>query len=64
MSHLPTRDEALKLLEEYVQEPYQRLHAKMVALGMEAYAKQYGEHEDLWYMTGLLHDLDYDKFPD
>ena len=64
MSHLPTRDEALKLLEEYVQEPYQRLHAKMVALGMEAYAKQYGEHEDLWYMTGLLHDLDYDKYPD
>ena len=28
------------------------------------YAKQYGEHEDLWYTTGLLHDLDYDKYPD
>ena len=63
-SGLPTRKEALKLLEEYVQEPYQRLHAKMVALGMEAYAKHYGQNEDLWYITGLLHDLDYDKYPD
>lgn len=64
LSGLPSKEAAHKLLEEYVQEPYQRLHAKMVALGMEAYAKQYGEHEDLWYMTGLLHDLDYDKHPD
>lgn len=64
MSSLPTRAQAHKLLEQYVQEPYQRLHATMVAQAMELYAKEYGEDEDLWYITGLLHDLDYDKHPD
>ncbi|MBD3362175.1 HD domain-containing protein [Candidatus Dojkabacteria bacterium] len=61
---LPTRAEAQKLLEEYVTEPYQLLHAKMNALALEAYAEKFGEDKDLWYITGLLHDLDYDKFPD
>jgi len=64
LSGLPSAEDALKLLEEHVQEPYQRLHAKMVALAMKAYAKEFGESEELWYDTGLLHDLDYDKFPD
>jgi predicted hydrolase (HD superfamily) len=36
----------------------------MVAKGMEAYAQKLNQNEDLWYVTGLLHDLDYDKFPD
>lgn len=64
LSGLPSRDGALKLLEDYVKEPYQILHAKMVAKGMEAYAQKLNQNEDLWYVTGLLHDLDYDKFPD
>lgn len=64
LSGLPSRDEAIKLLEDYVKEPYQILHAKMVAKGMEAYAQKLNQNEDLWYVTGLLHDLDYDKFPD
>ena len=64
LSGLPSREEALKLLEKYVQEPYQRLHVKMVASAMELYAKEYNQNEDLWYITGLLHDLDYDKYPD
>ncbi len=61
---LPTREEAATLLEEYVQDSYQRLHARMVALGLEAYAEKYGMHKDLWYLTGLLHDLDYFQYPD
>ena len=64
LSGLPTPEEALKLLEQYVQEPYQRLHAKMVARAMKAYAKEFDASENLWYTTGLLHDLDYDKYPD
>lgn len=64
LSGLPTRDEALKLLEEHVKEPYQILHAKMTAAGMETYAKKYGQNEDLWYITGLLHDVDYFEYPD
>ena len=60
---LPTREEALQLLEKHVKEPYQILHAKMVAKGLEAYAHKYGEDTELWYMTGLLHDLDYFEYP-
>lgn len=60
---LPTREEAHQLLEKYVQDPYQRLHAKMVASALDEYAKRTGEHENLWYITGLLHDLDYHLHP-
>lgn len=60
---LPTREEALLLLEEHVKEPYQILHAKMVARGLEAYALKFGEDTELWYITGLLHDLDYFEYP-
>lgn len=58
------KEEAQKLLDSLVKEEYQKLHALMVAKGMEAYAKKFGEDENLWYITGLIHDLDYDKFPD
>ncbi len=61
---LPSREEAVKLLEEHVYDNYQHLHAKMVAKVLEAYAKKFGEDEDLWYITGLLHDLDFNDHPD
>lgn len=61
---LPTREKALQLLEEHVQDNYQRLHAKMVAAALEGYAEKLGEDKDLWYITGLLHDLDYYQHPD
>jgi predicted hydrolase (HD superfamily) len=60
---LPTRDEAGKLLEHYVTDDYQRYHAQMVATAMEGYAKKRGENADLWYCTGLLHDIDFEKYP-
>ena len=61
---LPTRDEAKRLLEEYVQDEYQRYHAHMVGTAMEGYGKLFGEDPDLYYLTGLLHDLDFEKHPD
>lgn len=64
MSKLPTREEALKLLEEHVKDDYQQLHSKMIATGLEAYAEKLGEDKELWYITGLLHDLDYFEYPD
>jgi len=64
MNNLPTKEEALKLLEDHVKDDYQRLHSKMVALGLEAYAAKFNEDKHLWYITGLLHDLDYFEFPD
>lgn len=64
MSKLPTRTEAQILLEKHVSEPYQRLHAKMVASAMEKCAQTYGGDAELWFITGLLHDLDYNEFPD
>ncbi len=60
---LPTREEAQKLLEEHVKDTYQLLHAKMVANAMDAWAKKLGNSEELWYITGLLHDIDYHEFP-
>ena len=62
--NLPTRQEALTLLTEWVSEPYQILHAKMVAAAMEMYAEKFGEDKELWFITGLLHDLDYNKHPE
>jgi predicted hydrolase (HD superfamily) len=60
---LPSRDAARQLLETQVQDPYQRLHAQMVATAMEGYAPQFGGEADLWFITGLLHDLDFEKHP-
>jgi predicted hydrolase (HD superfamily) len=61
---LPTRQEAQKLLEEHVADAYQRYHARMVATAMDGYAKIFGEDADLWYITGLLHDIDFEKHPE
>lgn len=60
---LATREEAKKLLEKYVSDKYQRYHAEMVGIAMEGYAKIYNENVNLWYLTGLLHDLDFEKYP-
>jgi putative nucleotidyltransferase with HDIG domain len=61
---LPSREEARKLLEEHVKDEYQKLHVNMVANALEMYAHEYGEDPELWWTTGLLHDLDYFEFPD
>jgi putative nucleotidyltransferase with HDIG domain len=60
---LPTRTAARALLESHVKDEYQRHHAEMVATAMEGYAKLYNEDPDLWYLTGLLHDIDFEEHP-
>ncbi len=61
---LPPRDQAKALLEEYVADENLRQHCRLVAQAMAAYASKLGEDEELWYQTGLLHDLDWEKYPD
>lgn len=60
---LPTREEARELLYKYVKDEYQRFHAEMVAAAMAEYAKKLDENEELWGLTGYLHDIDYDLHP-
>lgn len=61
---LPTRSEAEALLDSHVQDEYQRMHARMVGQAVEGYAAQFGGDPDLWYITGLLHDIDFEEHPD
>jgi putative nucleotidyltransferase with HDIG domain len=63
MISLPTRQEAEELLNEHVKDEYQCHHALMVATAMEGYANEFGEDADLWYLTGFLHDLDFEEYP-
>lgn len=60
-----TRDEAWALLTEYNQDPFHLEHAQTVENTMKYFARKlgYGE-EDFWGIVGLLHDLDFEQFPD
>jgi len=61
---VPTREEALQLLEEWVENPGLRGHMKAVEAAVRWYARHFGEDEELWGLAGLLHDLDWEKYPD
>lgn len=63
-SNLPTRETSEQLLESHVKEPALLNHSRMVARAMEAYAQALGEDSELWYQAGLLHDLDWEEYPD
>ncbi len=58
-----TRDEALGLMHEYTESESLRRHMYSVEAAMRAYAKHYGEDENTWGLVGLLHDFDYEKYP-
>ncbi len=62
--NLPTKPDAQALLEKHVRDDYQRHHALMVATALEGYAAQFGGEAHLWFVTGLLHDLDFEQFPE
>ena len=60
----PTRQEALELLREYNEGESLRKHAYSVEAVMRYIARKRGEDEEKWGVIGLIHDLDYEKFPD
>ena len=61
---VPTREEALKLLHQYNESDSLRKHAYSVEGVMRYIAKKRGEDEEKWGIIGLVHDLDYEHFPD
>ena len=63
---LNTRDEALALLRQYNKEPFHLQHAFTVEGVMAWYARElgYGDEADFWAMVGLLHDIDFEQWPE
>jgi putative nucleotidyltransferase with HDIG domain len=57
------RAAALALVHEYTQSEPLRKHMLAVEAAMRAYARKFGENEDEWGTVGLLHDFDYERFP-
>ena len=66
MSHIPTRDEAFALLQEYNKDNFHIHHAVTVEGIMRYFAEKlgYGDEKDFWGIVGLLHDLDFELYPD
>jgi len=61
--YIPTREDALQLLREYNQDDSLIKHALAVEGVMRYIAGKKGEDEDKWGIIGLVHDLDYEQFP-
>lgn len=61
---LPTREEAWNLLCQWIESESLRKHVLSVEAGMRAYARRFGANEALWGITGLVHDLDFERHPD
>ena len=61
-----TREEAWELLTEYNQDPFHLKHAQIVEGVMRYFAQElgYGEEADFWGLVGLLHDLDFERYPE
>src|ERR1039457_5898497 len=58
-----TRDDAWCLLTEFTLSESLRKHALSVEACLRAYARKFGEDEELWGLVGLIHDFDYEKYP-
>jgi len=64
MGSWPDTNEAQQILEEWTKNKNLRKHAYAVEAAMRAYAVKFGEDADKWGVVGLLHDFDYEKYPD
>ena len=66
MTSTISRDEALKLLRKYNKEPFHIQHGITVEKTMRWFARElgYGDEEDYWGITGLLHDIDFEIYPE
>jgi putative nucleotidyltransferase with HDIG domain len=60
---VPTREQAWTTLTKYTQSEALRRHALAVEASVAAYARKFGEDEELWRVTALLHDFDYEMHP-
>ncbi|MEN8375984.1 MAG: HD domain-containing protein [Gemmatimonadota bacterium] len=61
---MPTREDAVAMLEQWVDSEGLRNHMKCVEAAVRFYAREAGADEELWGLAGLLHDLDWEKHPD
>ena len=64
MMNQVTREQALALLQKYNKEPFHILHGLTVEGVMAWFAKENGEDEQFWSLCGLLHDVDFEMYPD
>ena len=64
MDHAPTRADAFQLLTEYNKSDSLIRHALSVEAVMRHFARKLGEDEEKWGIIGLVHDIDYEKFPE
>ena len=60
---IPSRADTLALMHEYTASESLRKHMLAVEGAMRAYAQKFGEDEERWGITGLIHDFDYERFP-
>lgn len=63
-SYIPRREDAFLLLKKYTQKDGLIRHALAVEAVMAHFAKRFGEDEEKWRVIGLVHDLDYDQYPE
>lgn len=61
---MPSFAEALALMEAWTESESLRRHMRAVEVAMRAYARRFGGDEEVWAMAGVLHDMDYEKYPE